>query len=1442
MVRAFSNGYNRTYFNLFITQRILLITSIYLHILSEYLQPLAMVGITSYILKRCIERISVVRLTKTTCVYAGILCMSIGILFLVAAYMYTELWFALLVGAICAGALAMELMDRAGVWDVLRKNSARHKAADKAADAQADAGANVEVNAGADAAPAQTASVMTERKTAVSPAATAGQAATAATDSQPATDRQPETDAIDVTGGQHEKAEAAETAAQTTTAVETQKPAEQTLTTHLLELGRDDSYTNEDALPSHAKTRGKIGITSSIASYVVHKEPEPEYDCDEFVPTDEDLEYFRTIMSERDEDEDANNADDSAMDNDDAMAHNADKSKDTSADAGTGAHTTEDDDDEYHVQALKEFLTQSMDPIGALRTYVVDIERRQAQESRKTAQIYNRELERAGLDLSPVVPYIDQDEDVNLEESQVEHLQQGFLADGASAQANADAMGGEADAAASDAKFDTAQVEHNSDDKTVSMPELVLAMQLVEAGIFSDEANLDDVRVVIPPASGLFYLQQQKPSSDLLQRIQIEKIETALNLFLLFTKYYPENTYYEPADVLNFQQTYARNICAFTERISEPFYLNKNDMMQEHTVDTEWNVRQSLAYVIETLQLPYRLRADFRCNVKDGNVAIEFFATHEDALPYLTTMGSVDADPACDTSADSAGTAGVAGVASVAGTPTADNSQHAEYDYRKIFPHIPLAKSFRQHPTLHIVQSPFIRKHTDDERADDNSTFHLRVLDAMLVSLVTTESVHDILHNAYINIIDKQLARIAKKPSRYDTPEERQRAALLAIREDDMAYDESYLIPAGKAVRRKDASAYTLRVALLLASFAFRASTRIQHVWVQAVRESTTRKDYVLSVDFDRARMATIDLHHTENLQAIYHRFVPAMRYEDAVLRPILPLCNIEDQRFCPARRYTSIQDNTTKLRAAAARALGSKYASGLTISQNERAMYIGQELLGNLYSAATSTCAYEHNVRELFACAKKYNDPLIDEAARRCAAKLVHQELACEPATIVNEFVGGGALNTACKQAVKACNRRRYDAVIDLLEPIIDTVDVNETYVSDEQVSWQYFANYVDRARYNVECDAERAWRAHAAKYAGVQAAGTASAQAAGDGRTRIDKCTSKFPARTGLVSNVRNVRHNKTVMLVPDALFEARMCLSVAYGEKQQLNKAIVQAQRLVDIAPVDTRARMVLINSLVHAKKVDEAQTQICQLMQLAHENESLAFAYYNMAHIQAYKHHQLAAKACYDLAIHFLPELEEASATPAHMYLSEGRIVPVIIHNDGFDVEHIPTDDIQEILQAYNIPIAPTKQTISFLLKGTKAAINAELFSVARNFVRHMFNLTQDDVFVGIARSIERSPQERQLELGVKEKQALAQALEKAAAAAGGSAGGDSGSFNSDNSDDNDDDNHYDDNPFGTGSYNPFSSDDYPQDNDSDDSDDSDDDFGDSDDTDDSDSDF
>ena len=1435
MVRAFSNGYNRTYFNLFITQRILLITSIYLHILSEYLLPLVMVGITSYILKRCIERISVVRLTKTTCVYAGILCMSIGILFLVAAYMYTELWFALLVGAICAGALAIELMDRAGVWDVLRKNSARRKAADKAADAQADAGAHAEAdarpNTGANAAPAQAASVMAESKTAASHAATdkaAGQEATSATDSQP------------------ETAETAATAAQTTTAVETQKPAEQTLTTHLLEIGYNDSYTDEDTLPSHAKKHGKVGITSSIASYVVPKEPEPEYDCDDFVPTDEDLEYFRAIMSENEKDEDANDAEDSAMDNDDAMAHNADKSKDTSADAGTDAHITEDDDDEYHVQALKEFLTQSMDPIGALRTYVVDIERRQAQESRTTAQIYNRELERAGLDLSPVVPYIDQDEDVNLEESQVEHLQQGFLADGASAQANADAMGGEADAAASGAKFDTAQVEHNSDDKMVSMPELVLAMQLVEAGIFSDEANLDDVRVVIPPASGLFYLQQQKPSSDLLQRIQIEKIETALNLFLLFTKYYPEKTYYQPADVLNFQQTYARNICAFTERISEPFYLNKNDMMQEHTVDTEWNVRQSLAYVIETLQLPYRLRADFRCNVKDGNVAIEFFATHEDALPYLTTMGSVDADPACETSAGTAGTAGVAGVASVAGTPTADNSQYAEYDYRKIFPHIPLAKSFRQHPTLHIVQSPFIRKHTDDERADDNSTFHLRVLDAMLVSLVTTESVHDILHNAYINIIDKQLARIAKKPSRYDTPEERQRAALLAIREDDMAYDESYLIPAGKAVRRKDASAYTLRVALLLASFAFRASTRIQHVWVQAVRESTTRKDYVLSVDFDRARMANIDLHHTENLQAIYHRFVPAMRYEDAVLRPILPLCNIEDQRFCPARRYTSIQDNTTKLRAAAARALGSKYASGLTISQNERAMYIGQELLGKLYSATTSTCAYEHNVRELFACAKKYNDPLIDEAARRCAAKLVHQELACEPATIVNEFVGGGALNTACKQAVKACNRRRYDAVIDLLEPIIDTIDMNETYVSDEQVSWQYFANYVDRARYNVECDAERAWRAHADKYAGVQAQGTAGAQAVGDGRTRIDKRTSKFPARTGLVSNVRNVRHNKTVMLVPDALFEARMCLSVAYGEKQQLNKAIVQAQRLVDIAPVDTRARMVLINSLVHAKKVDEAQTQICQLMQLAHENESLAFAYYNMAHIQAYKHHQLAAKACYDLAIHFLPELEEASATPAHMYLSEGRIVPVIIHNDGFDVEHIPTDDIQEILQAYNIPIAPTKQTISFLLKGTKAAINAELFSVARNFVRHMFNLTQDDVFVGIARSIERSPQERQLELGAKEKQALAQALEEAAAAAGGSAGGlaggDSGSFNSDNSDD---DNHYDDNPFGTGSYNPFSSDDYPQDNDTDDSDnsdDSDDDFGDSDDTDDSDSDF
>ena len=49
--------------------------------------------------------------------------------------------------------------------------------------------------------------------------------------------------------------------------------------------------------------------------------------------------------------------------------------------------------------------------------------------------------------------------------------------------------------------------------------------------------------------------------------------------------------------------------------------------------DGEWAVRHAISQAIESFQLPYRLVANFRSNVADGNVAIEVQLTPGDVFP-----------------------------------------------------------------------------------------------------------------------------------------------------------------------------------------------------------------------------------------------------------------------------------------------------------------------------------------------------------------------------------------------------------------------------------------------------------------------------------------------------------------------------------------------------------------------------------------------------------------------------------------------------------------------------------------------------------------------------------------------------------------------------------------------------------------------------------------
>ena len=72
-------------------------------------------------------------------------------------------------------------------------------------------------------------------------------------------------------------------------------------------------------------------------------------------------------------------------------------------------------------------------------------------------------------------------------------------------------------------------------------------------------------------------------------------------------------------------------------------------------------------------------------------------------------------------------------------------------------------------------------------------------------------------------------------------------------------------------------------------------------------------------------------------------------------------------------------------------------------------------------------------------------------------------------------------------------------------------------------------------------------------------------------------------------------------------------------------------------------------------------------------------------------------------------------------------------------------YAPSDEqIEEVLTANGIPLAPTEQTSELFYDCARASLDAEIFPVARNFARVMRAFNGDDIIEGLIRSLEDEP--------------------------------------------------------------------------------------------------
>ena len=550
------------------------------------------------------------------------------------------------------------------------------------------------------------------------------------------------------------------------------------------------------------------------------------------------------------------------------------------------------------------------------------------------------------------------------------------------------------------------------------------------------------------------------------------------------------------------------------------------------------------------------------------------------------------------------------------------------------------------------------------------------------------------------------------------------------------------LVKATPEILNMCASAYTLRLGVLLASICFDASPQIQHVWIAAERKVHMQTQTLLSVDFDRARFENAYREDTSDLVGFYRAFVPSYSLENCSLQPTSPLFSLDEARFCPEARYGSMYDSTKKLNTAQAHALGCTHASHLAIEEDEKRAEIMRALVPKLLSCDQEN-AYSHNVSVLMELANNTPDEAVRKACKRSAKSLIAGTLENTPGAIAKAFVHGDELNVAVGGAVSACNKNDFTSCIEVLTPCLKAIDKQGLYQDSDLIKWRYFNNYIDRALYNKQYEQVelqqtiRDVRLKALELKGPKLENLSQSlnfpslmnvdfsANDGSGKGFGTRASASAPSTTQELS----------LMLVPDAYYECLLGLSVAWAQLEHFDKALDYVARLIKIAPVDAQAHVQLIKCLMGLGHVKEAKAELYQYMEIAYAPEALALCYYQMSRIQIMENHKLAAEACLASAMHYMPHLSQI----VQIEFPDGSTTDL----KGFR-DRLSKKELREILKTQDIPLAPTPEIKHFVYEGTKASIDAGLFGVARNFASFLGILASDDVVMGIIRSIEKDP--------------------------------------------------------------------------------------------------
>ncbi|MBM6775364.1 tetratricopeptide repeat protein [Olsenella profusa] len=503
------------------------------------------------------------------------------------------------------------------------------------------------------------------------------------------------------------------------------------------------------------------------------------------------------------------------------------------------------------------------------------------------------------------------------------------------------------------------------------------------------------------------------------------------------------------------------------------------------------------------------------------------------------------------------------------------------------------------------------------------------------------------------------------------------------------------VVSATTEMRRRAASDYNLRLGILLASYAFRAAPQLSEVWVAGVLDTAHDHTCYYSARLTRGLVEELDADGALDPFVVMRAAGATMDAGNRELAPIRQGFSLEDELFCPARRYDPPELSERRLLPSEARALGCKLVRDLGIDEAAARKHLATSLSRRLTSST------EKNVREILSALDEYDAPDVRAAALRCVQELIDGTLEDDPLALEESLVEGDALSRAAAQARELLAH-----------------------------------GSLEDARRMAEGALEQAAQGEAADAAVPEEAPTLAPAAGGDDAPKtaeVRRCFGSYGERA--LYNRLLARPGERCRLVRPAYLEAHLIASAAALAAERMDDAVTHARSAVELAPMSSQTSLHLAQCLEAAGSPDAAFDELCRMLSLAHDPESIGLGYLRMSQFQWRDGHVIAAQACYQRACRYLP-------TPA---LVAGLAVVALIAHVGDATDGSLTDEqVERTLAGAGIPLAPTREVGEVLLEATRAAMDAEVFPVARDLMRSLCSLFRDDVSLGVLHSIEGEP--------------------------------------------------------------------------------------------------